>query len=152
MRRRWAPIGPTGRERAISPSTTSAKLHRRGLPAALGYAAAGLRAAWRAQPNLRVHVAIAVVVLAAGVVLHLPLAAWGLLVFAIVLVLVTELLNTALETLVDLVSPGDHPLAKQAKDVAAAAVLVAAAGAVVIGLLVAAWALARAAAGSGGML
>jgi len=99
-----------------------------------------------------VHVAIAVVVLAAGVVLHLPLAAWGLLVFAIVLVLVTELLNTALETLVDLVSPGDHPLAKQAKDVAAAAVLVAAAGAVVIGLLVAAWALARAAAGSGGML
>jgi diacylglycerol kinase len=146
------PIARTGRELAISPSTTSDKLHRRGLPAAFGYAAAGLGAAWRAQPNLRVHAGIAVVVIATGLLLHLPLLAWGLLVFAIALVLVAELLNTAVETLVDLVSPGDHPLAKQTKDVAAAAVLVAAAGAVAIGLLVAGWALARAAAGTGGML
>lgn len=98
------------------------------------------------------HAGIAVVVIAAGLLLRLPLLAWALLVFAIALVLVAELLNTALETLVDLVSPGDHPLAKQAKDVAAAAVLVAAAGAVAIGLLVAGWALARAAGSSGGML
>lgn len=90
--------------------------------------------------------------IAAGILLRLPLFAWGLLAGAIALVLVAELLNTAIEALVDLVSPGDHPLAKQAKDVAAAAVLVAAAGAVAIGLLVAGWALARAAAGAGGML
>ena len=58
---------------------------------------------------------------------------------AIALVVVAELLNSAIESVVDLVSPDDHPLAKRAKDVAAAAVLVAAAGAVAAGVSVLVW-------------
>lgn len=79
----------------------------------------------------------------AGALLRLPAAAWAVLVLAIALVGVAELLNSALETVVDLVSPEDHPLAKRAKDVAAAAVLVAAAGAVAVGVCVALWAAGR---------
>lgn len=89
--------------------------------------------------------AIAVAVLVVGAFLRLPPFAWALVVVAIALVLVAELFNSALEAVVDLASPADHPLAKQAKDIAAGAVLVAAAAAVAIGLLLAGWALARAA-------
>jgi diacylglycerol kinase len=120
----------------ISPSPTSGKVYRHGLAAAFGYAFAGLRSAWRGEPNLRIHAAIAVLVLAGGALLRLPPLAWALLVLAIALVLVAELVNAAVETIVDLVSPGDHPLAGRAKDVAAAAVLVAALAAVAIGTLV----------------
>ncbi len=116
---------------------------RGGLGAAFGYAFAGVRAAWQAQPNFRIHAGIAVLVVAAGVLLRLPPPAWAVLVLAIGLVLVAELLNTAVEAVVDLVSPEDHPLAKQAKDVAAAAVLVAALTAVAAGAAVAAWAVWR---------
>jgi undecaprenol kinase len=90
-------------------------------------------------------VAIAIAVLVVGAFLRLPPFAWALVVVAIALVLVAELFNSALEAVVDLASPADHPLAKQAKDIAAGAVLVAAAAAVAIGLLLAGWALARAA-------
>ena len=95
---------------------------------------------------------IALAVVVAGLLLRLPPLAWALVVVAIALVLIAELLNTALETVVDLVSPDDHPLAKAAKDIAAGAVLVAAAAAVVIGLLLAGWALARTAGTSAGVL
>jgi undecaprenol kinase len=74
-------------------------------------------------------------VIVLGAVLRLGPVGWALIVFAIALVLVAELLNTAIEASVDLISPADHPLAKRAKDAAAAAVLVAAGGAVVIGAL-----------------
>ena len=79
---------------------------------------------------------------AAGIALRLPPLGWGLLLLGIAFVLAVELLNTALEAVVDLVSPDDHPLAKIAKDVAAAAVLVAAAGAVAVAVTLAAWAIA----------
>jgi diacylglycerol kinase len=106
------------------------------VPAAFGYAFAGLGAAWRTQPNLRIHAAIAVAVLAAGAFLRLSATSWALVALAIALVVGAELANTAIEAVVDLVSPEDHPLAKRAKDVAAAAVLVASAGAVAAGVLV----------------
>lgn len=79
----------------------------------------------------------------AGAFLRLPLAAWAIVFLAIALVLAAELLNAAVETVVDLVSPEDHPLAKRAKDVAAAAVLVAVAGAVAAGVCIALWAAGR---------
>ncbi len=75
----------------------------------------------------------------AGALLHLPAAAWAVVFLAVALVVVAELLNSALESVVDLVSPDDHPLAKRAKDVAAAAVLVAAVTAVAVGVCVALW-------------
>jgi undecaprenol kinase len=114
----------------------SDKPRRHGVGAAFGYAFAGLSTAWRSERNLRIHTAIALVVVIAGTMLRLRPLAWGLLVFAIGFVLVTELLNSAIEAVVDLVSPHDDPLAKRAKDVGAAAVLVASLTAATIGVLV----------------
>jgi diacylglycerol kinase (ATP) len=67
--------------------------------------------------------------------LGLTLLEFALLAMAIILVLFAELINTALEVVVDLVSPEYHPLARRAKDVAAGAVLVASVGAVIMGYL-----------------
>lgn len=103
---------------------------------AFGYAWAGLRAALRQETHLRFHAAATGAVLAVGAALPLTRADWALLVFAIGLVWCAELLNTAIERLTDLVSADPHPLAGQAKDVAAAAVLVAALAAAVVGVLV----------------
>jgi diacylglycerol kinase len=131
--------GPIGKAAAISPSPHSAEPPPRthSLVAAFGFAFAGLAAAWRSQRNFRVHLAIAALVLVAGALLRLSALGWAVVVLAIALVLAAELANTAIEALVDLVSPGDHPLAQRAKDVAAAGVLVASLGAAAAGLLVA---------------
>jgi undecaprenol kinase len=106
---------------------------------AFGYAVAGLATAWRTQRNVRIHAGCAVLAVIAGALVRLPPLGWGVLLLAIALVLVAELLNTALEAVVDLLSPDDHPLAKAAKDIAAAAVLVAAAGAVAAGIALILW-------------
>ena len=79
---------------------------------------------------MRIHAVAAVAVVAGAALLRLPALSCALLALATALVLTAELLNTALEALVDLASPVEHPLAKQAKDVAAAAVLIASAAAV----------------------
>ncbi len=110
--------------------------HRGGLLAAFGHAFAGLGAAWSHERNFRIIACAAVVVLLAALGLRLSLLGEGLVVLAVALVLAAELLNSALEALVDLVSPGLHPLAGRAKDMGAAAVLVASAGAVAVGILV----------------
>ena len=107
------------------------------------YAFAGLFAAWRTERNLRIHAVIGAAVVVAGAVLRLPPAAWAIVFLTIALVVTAELLNAAVEAVVDLVSPEDHPLAKRAKDVAAAGVLVAAAGAVAVGLCGVLWAVGR---------
>lgn len=112
------------------------------MPAAFGYALAGLVTAWRTQRNVRIHAAAAAAVVVAGALLRLSPLAWAVVALAIGLVLTAELLNTALEALVDLVSPQDHPLAKAAKDVAAAAVLVASLAALAVAVCVLAGALA----------
>ncbi|MEA2688707.1 MAG: undecaprenol kinase [Candidatus Eremiobacteraeota bacterium] len=85
---------------------------------------------------MRVHAAIAVLVVAAGIVLRFSLVSWAVVSLAIGLVLAAELLNTAIEAVVDLVSPAEHPLAKRAKDVAAAGVLVASLAALAAGVFV----------------
>ena len=85
---------------------------------------------------MRIHVVLALVVVVLGIVLRFSLLAWAVVALAIGLVLATELLNTALEAVVDLISPQEHPLAKRAKDVAAASVLAASLAALAAGLLV----------------
>jgi diacylglycerol kinase len=121
-----------------SPSPTSAERgpRRHGVAASFGYAFAGLAAAWRTQRNLRIHVLLAVAVVAAGLLLRLAPLGWGIVALAIGLVVAAELFNTALEAAVDLASPQDHPLAKRAKDVAAAGVLVAALASTAAGVAV----------------
>lgn len=100
------------------------------------------RSAWsgvitslRTERNLRVHVAAAILVILAALFFRLPVRDLALLLLVISVVITAELLNTAIEAAVDLATPEWHRLAKIAKDAAAGAVLVAAAFAVLIGIL-----------------
>ena len=100
------------------------------------YAFQGMRDLVATQPNTRIHLISAAAVVAAGAALGLSAGEWALIAVCIVLVISMEAMNTALEYLTDLVSPEYHPLAGKAKDAAAAAVLIAAAGAAVAGLII----------------
>ena len=99
------------------------------------FAFVGLWYALRTQRNTRIHLSIAAAVVAVGLCLNLSHVQWAVLTLTIGFVLVSEMLNTVAETLVDLVSPGYHPLAKVVKDVTAGAVLLTAIISVVVGLL-----------------
>ncbi len=88
------------------------------------------------QPNARIHAGITVAVILLGAWLVRSLTDWGLLLMAIALVWSAEFFNTAVEAVVDLASPELHPLAGIAKDLGAAAVLLNAIAAALIGLLV----------------
>jgi len=99
------------------------------------FAFSGLWYALRTQRNTRIHLTVAAAVVALGIWSSLPLTQWAILTLAIGFVLVGEMLNTVAETLVDLVSPGYHPLAKIVKDVTAGGVLLTAIVSVIVGLL-----------------
>ena len=99
------------------------------------YAMEGLITAVQEQ-NFRFHLVSAVIVLMAGLLTGLSIVEWCIIILVIAIVIGTELINTAIERVVDLASPEIHPLAKQAKDVAAGAVLVFALASVIIGLLI----------------
>ncbi len=90
----------------------------------------------RTQRNAWFHAAISVIILVLGFWLRLKPLDWALLIIAAAFVWIAEFLNTALEAVVDLASPQKHPLAKVGKDVGAAAVLIAALAATLIGVLV----------------
>jgi len=98
------------------------------------YALQGLAFLVRTQPNARVHLLATVLVCAAGVYFSLSRAEWLWIAVAIVLVWSAEAFNTALEQLADTLHPEQHPGIGRAKDVAAAAVLIAALGAAAIGV------------------
>lgn len=100
------------------------------------YAFSGLWFALRTQPNAWIHAIATGLVFALATWLHLSRMEWAILLLAIMAVWMAEFINTALEAVVDMTSPEFHPLAKTAKDVAAAAVLVGAGGAAVIGFLI----------------
>jgi diacylglycerol kinase len=103
--------------------------------ASFRYAFAGWWYVLRTQRNAWIHAVASVAVFLVGFWLELGRIDWAILVLTVAVVWVAEFTNTAVEALVDLLSPDIHPLAKVAKDVAAAAVLIAALAAVVIGLL-----------------
>lgn len=99
-----------------------------------GYAGRGLRLAVRSHPNMRIHLALTVAVAAAAVWAGVSALEAAILVLCVVAVLGAELFNTAIEVLVDLqVGERYHVLAAHAKDLAAAAVFVAAIGAAAAG-------------------
>jgi diacylglycerol kinase len=102
----------------------------------LGFACAGIGHALREQVHLRIHVLAAVVVIAAGCYYHVSATHWAILSICMGWVISLELLNTATEYLVDLVSPSYHVLAGKVKDVAAAAVLVAACTSVIVAICI----------------
>jgi diacylglycerol kinase (ATP) len=102
----------------------------------MGFAWAGIKHLIATQPNARFHATSTVLVVGAGFFFQVSRLEWLALVGAIALVWVAEALNTGIERVVDLASPELHPIAGQAKDVAAAGVLLASGAAAVIGLLV----------------
>ena len=100
------------------------------------FAFAGWEHVLRTQPNTWIHSAISVAAVFLAFWLRLPPREWAVLILTMVVVWVAEFTNTAIEAVVDMAMPDPHPLAKVAKDVAAAAVLISALGAILIGLLV----------------
>lgn len=100
------------------------------------YAYEGIQYALSTQPNMKFHFFASFAVLVSALFFRLPRTDILLLLLAITLVIVTELINTGIEKTVDLAMPDRHPLAKIAKDVAAAAVLVTAVFAAAVGIAV----------------
>ncbi len=90
----------------------------------------------RTQRNAWIHSVFTILVVLVALWLHLPRRDWAVLLLTIAMVWTAEVINTALEAVVDLASPQQHPLAKVGKDVGAAAVLIAALTSILVGLLV----------------
>ena len=90
----------------------------------------------KTQHNAWLHAVATVAVIGVGVAVRLSVSEWCWIVLAITSVWTAEALNTAFEFLTDVASPDFHPIAEKAKDVAAGAVLLAACGAAVIGVMV----------------
>lgn len=104
--------------------------------ASFRHAFAGWWYVLRSQRNAWIHAVASVAVFVLALWLGLGRLEWSILMLTVALVWVAEFVNTSVEAVVDLLSPEIHPRAKVAKDVAAAAVLIAALAAVVIGLLI----------------
>lgn len=90
----------------------------------------------RTQQNAWIHAVIATIVFAMSWWLGLSARDWAVIVLTVAMVFTAEFINTSIEAVVDLASPEKHPLAKVGKDVGAAAVLIAAVAAILIGLLI----------------
>ena len=113
-------------------ATQARALSPRRLRQTFTYAFVGLRSAWLNEANFRIEVSIALLVSLLALWLRVNLIP---ILLCSALVLSLELINSALESLVDLASPSFHPLAKRVKDTAAAAVLLAAIMAAVVGFI-----------------
>lgn len=100
------------------------------------FAFSGIRAALKSEQNIRFHFTAAAIVIAAGLLTGLSPVEWMIIIGVIGGMLAFELFNSSMERIVDLASPDLHPLAKQAKDMAAGAVLVFAFASAIIGLLI----------------
>ncbi|HBK61061.1 MAG TPA: diacylglycerol kinase [Firmicutes bacterium] len=108
----------------------------RNLGESFRFAATGIVQAFRSERNIRIHLAAAVVVAALSCALGLPRLEAAVVVLATAVVIVAEMVNTALEHFVDMVTQEYHPLAAKVKNIAAGAVLVAAVGAAIIGIVI----------------
>jgi len=100
------------------------------------YAFSGIALLFRHEHNSRIHLAAAVVVSIAGFCFHIGIYKWLAVVFAIGLVFMAEILNSAIEHITDIISPEYNHKAGQVKDLAAGAVLLASVTALVIGVIV----------------
>ncbi len=127
---------PDGHEQFVRNSQSKQQRASFSLGRAFGCAAEGFWYALRTQRNMKIHLLVLVLVVVLGLLFRIDTPAWLAVVLSCALVIGAECINTALESLVDLVSPEYHILAKRAKDCAAAAVLVCAVGAVVVGLII----------------
>ena len=100
------------------------------------YAFNGLKILLREEHNSWIHIAAAICAVVAGFILKISFVEWIAIIICIVLVFALELINSAIENIADVVSPQKNEMIKKAKDLSAAAVLFAATGAAVIGLII----------------
>lgn len=115
----------------FSINTTFMKLFK-----SFGYAWQGIRYTYKTQLNFRIHLFVLSAVVIAGFILQVNSTEWLFIIVCSTLVLSLELMNTGIEFLCDAFTKEIHPVIKIVKDVSAAAVLLAAAGSVVIGLII----------------
>jgi diacylglycerol kinase (ATP) len=106
------------------------------LPRSFFFALRGLVFFFRTQRNARIELLLAVVACGMGTWLRIGSVKGAILILTIALVLILEGINTAIEAVVDLACPDRHPLAKAAKDLAAAMVLIAALASAAVGILI----------------
>ena len=126
----WTDSALPGTEVLVNPRRPRNHTRRQAIVCALR----GLHQAWCTQPNLRIHVYVALLVIAFGMACQLVVVEWLWISFAIGLVIFAELMNTAIEQTVDLVvGLRPDPLAGRVKDMAAGFVLVSTLVAVLIG-------------------
>ncbi len=100
------------------------------------FAIQGFRTALRTERNIKVMLGGGVFALFMGIILRFQLLEWAIVILCCGVVVAAELLNTAIETVVDLVSPEYHPLAGRAKDIAAGAVWALCLIVAIVGLIV----------------
>lgn len=100
------------------------------------YAIEGFISSFKTERNMKIHVLAMALVVILGIYLKINQIEWCIIVISIASVISAELFNTAIETLVDMVSPERNPNAKLVKDISAAAVLALAIGAAVAGTII----------------
>lgn len=106
------------------------------LAKSFGFASEGLKAAFLKGRNFRIQIILGILAIIFGIVLRLNSSEWLDLIIVVSFVLILELINTAIEAIIDLVSPSIHEKAKMAKDVAAAAVFLASLTSIAIGAII----------------
>lgn len=100
------------------------------------YAFEGIITSLKTEQNMRIHIVITVLVILMCFILKISKIEWILCIFAIVMVISAELFNTAIETIVDMITTEQNEKAKIAKDVSAGAVLIMAIGAATVGIII----------------
>jgi len=101
-----------------------------------GYAFRGIREVFSTEANMKIHIVITILVIVCGILFSISSTEWMFCLLCVGMVVGAEMMNTAIENVVDLASPEQHPLAGKAKDIAAGAVLICAIISVLIGLLI----------------
>lgn len=100
------------------------------------YAIEGIWTSFKTERNMKIHIFIMILVIIAGIILKINKSEWIICIILFAIVIGSELFNTSIETIVDMVMPEKNEKAKIAKDVSAGAVLVVAIGAAIIGLII----------------
>lgn len=111
-------------------------MNNKNIPLSFKYAIQGFKIAFLNEFKIRLHCAIVLVVVTGGLLLNLSILEWISVVISMGIVLITELINTSIETLSDTLHPDMSEGIKNTKDIAASAVLIASTTALVIGLIV----------------
>ena len=108
----------------MSVESKGKKLDKKRLSNSFKYAFQGVKQTFIGERNMKIHITIAILVIVCGFIFKINYFEWLICLVLICLVLMAEFFNTSLEYVVDLASPKKHPLAKAAKDTAAAGVLI----------------------------